>query len=239
MEMMGRISVPLLAVVGYKLRLGAVSVLFFLGCSSNRPHHFNRIERDCTCRTDSVVIRDFTVCDIDVYPLRVSRRAVDADSLFSHFLSTVRSTHEVYFDTIGHNHCDSSFFHANWRLRYRKFDRQRIRSMAGDESGVLFLVPIIHTTYSVRSGVAVSAAGGAGTWGSQSRFLDVNIFAFCNGMPVYYRSGYWSNFGDWPGEMPKVDEALWQRVVGEVMQDFTPGRLPGAEPWQGRKRKRK
>jgi hypothetical protein len=187
------------------------------------------------CETDVVHVGDYVVCYFNrvLFPGPIFWE-VDADSVMQHFMAALSKTQAAYLDNGAKNLCDSSFFFRNPYLRYKHFDLERIASVATHKSEVITIVPVIHLQYSNN---IVAIPGGMASGGHYVVYLNINIFAFCNGKMKYYRSHYKGTYTD--DDIPVVSDSTWQRVVGEVMQDFIPGRLPGAEPWQGRKRKRR
>jgi hypothetical protein len=223
--------------VGGRLLIPCAVLFLCLTCGScklNRAYHFNHL--DTISHSDSLVIKDYAVCWMDRDGLSLLPREVDADSVLQHFLTTLGKWYRVALDTTGADRCDRGLILSNPHFRYAKTDFNMIRSMAGDMHDVITIVPLINITHVDGT---VATAGGFATGGYLATFLGIAIYAVLNGEIVFFWSGYQSNSARITEDFPIVNDTLWQRVVGEVMQDFTPGRLPGAEPWQGRKRKRR
>jgi hypothetical protein len=202
----------------------------FVSCRSNRHYFYNNPPG--IGQADSLVIRDFAVCHFAHYFYPV-RWEADADSVMGLFMEQLGNKHPVYRDPTGINRCDSAFFLQNPLLRYWKIDHGIVRGMAGKDSGTVYLIPIIYIRY--MDSTVASGGGFGGVGGYQATALSISLFGYLNGQAIFYRHAFGGVSTDPLEDVPIVSEAVWEKVMTELLQDFT----LGAEPWQGRKRKRK
>lgn len=205
------------------------------GCITNRSHHFNHISPEAATALDSVVIRDYVVCRLQ--PERFLRQwfEVDADSVMSHFMFTMARRHKVHHDPEGINRCDSVTAYDNPYMDFTRMNLDWIRSMSGDEKGVVYLIPIIYITHSGNSRVNPAEI----LRKTLSTALIISIFGVIDKEVRYFRSAYSWKSDELFFEFPQVDEALWHRVVGEAIQDFEPGKLGGIPPWQPKRKQKR
>jgi len=219
------------------LRMATSIMVAFLahGCTSNRPHHFNHISHENAAALDSVVIKDYVICQFQ--PQRVLRQwfEVDADSVMSHFMFTLARRHKVHRDPTGINRCDSITAYDNPYMDFTRMNLDWIRSMSGDEKGVVYLIPIIYIKHSGNSRLDPAEI----LRKPLSTTLNISIFGIVDREVLYFRSAYsWESDELFFG-FPQVDEALWHRVVGEAIQDFEPGKLAGIPPWQPKRKQQR